>query len=102
VKKLQGLIVFYAKTTAKPGRIGREAVVHIGTQPAQFFAKLGNVRSEMGKVRSDRQRTLGSEEEPCRLPLCVFHPEYLGECHRLVVTCVVENAKDHRITILVA
>ena len=102
VKQLQSLIVFNAKTAAEPRRIGRKAIVQISCQSAQLLAQLGNVRSEMGEIRGNRQRALSPDKEPRRLSLRFFHPEHLGQRHGLVVACVMEHAQDHRIAVLVA
>ena len=99
VKQLQRLVVFNAKAPAKPGRIRRKAVVQFCAQAAQPLAKLGHVGAEMGEVRRNRERTLGPQKEACGLPVGFLHPEHLGQCHRLVVACVVENTQDHRVAV---
>ena len=102
VEQLKRLIVVDAKAPAKPCRIRREAIVQFGAQPAQFLAQLGDVRTEVREVRSNRQVALGCEKKARRLALRVLHPEHLSQGHGLVVTGVVEHAKDDGIAVLVA
>ena len=97
MEELERLVVVDAEAAAEPGRVGREAVLHVRARAAQAPAQLGDVGAETGEIVSDRQRMLRTDIHACWLALAILEPEYLCQAYRLVVAGVVEHPEDHRV-----
>ena len=102
VEQLQRLIVIDTEATAEPRAIPGETVFDLRPHRAQFLAQLGDVGTEMRKVHRNREITFRSDKQSRRLPVRLLHPEYLRQCHGLVVARVVEHPQNDRVGVGVA
>ncbi len=94
MKKLQRLLVVDAKAPAKPGAVGRKALVQRGALGAQLLAQGTDVAAKVGKIAGDGQRALGAHVKARRLAVRLLHPEHLRQCHRVPIGGVVEHPED--------
>src|SRR6056297_2813329 len=99
VKQFQGLVIVNAKTPAKPGAVGGKTIKQINATSAQLFAQPADLTAETGKIGTDGEIAFTGSIQARRLGIRVFGPEHLRQGHGFVVTGIVKNTKNDRITI---
>ena len=90
------------ETATEPCTVLREAIFYVCTQSAQLPTQLRNIGTEVREIARDRQIALSANEESGWLPLGLLHPEDLRKGDRLVVACVVEDAQNDGVAVVVS